>query len=160
MPPIAGDPSNNPSQPFDPDLIAAFDYARFARPVVPDSINPATATAEQLLSFLGDHATPPPRVAGDMDLDGDVDGEDAALFAGAFGTTTGALWTDGDFDGDGAATLADLARLQANLGGGAMSMSARHAVPEPSATALVAAGICVGVAARLSRRFRRRERVR
>lgn len=49
-----------------PDLEAAFDYARFARPRVPSALvnadlsNPAVVTDEQLLAFLGDLAHEPP----------------------------------------------------------------------------------------------------
>ena len=48
-----------------PDLIAAFDYVRYARPVVPTGLsggnfsNPAAVSDAQLLSFLGDNANPP-----------------------------------------------------------------------------------------------------
>jgi hypothetical protein len=47
-----------PAEPFNPDLVASFEYARFARPDVPvelsgvDLVN--AASDEQLLSFLGD----------------------------------------------------------------------------------------------------------
>jgi hypothetical protein len=56
VPPIPGDPSTQPSQPFNPDLVASFDYAHFFRPVVPPGVDPATASNLQLLSFLGAHA--------------------------------------------------------------------------------------------------------
>lgn len=52
------DPSNNPSLPFNPDIIAEFDYARFFEPVVPailqgvDLVNQASDA--DLLSFLSD----------------------------------------------------------------------------------------------------------
>jgi len=50
----------NPAAPADPDLLAQFDYVRFARPQVPvglvgaDLSNPAAVSDAQLLSFLGD----------------------------------------------------------------------------------------------------------
>jgi hypothetical protein len=47
-----------PNQPFNPDLVAGFEYARYVRPDVPDAlsgINLLTqATDAQLLTFLGD----------------------------------------------------------------------------------------------------------
>lgn len=49
-----------PDEAFNPDLVAGFEYARYARPMVPaelegvDLLN--AATNEQLLSFLGEHA--------------------------------------------------------------------------------------------------------
>lgn len=49
----------------DPDLEAAFDYVRYARPNVPanlagaDLSNPAAVSDAQLLAFLGDHAHEP-----------------------------------------------------------------------------------------------------
>jgi len=70
------------------------------------------------------------RLAGDIDLDGDVDRTDAALFAPHLGFATGAVWATGDFDGDGATTLGDLALLQANLG--LVEARSATAVPEPS----------------------------
>jgi hypothetical protein len=51
-----------------PDLIAAFDYFRFARPRVPQSLvgtdfsNPGLVTDADLLSFLGDNANALPTV--------------------------------------------------------------------------------------------------
>ncbi|MCA9177869.1 MAG: hypothetical protein KDB14_25555 [Planctomycetales bacterium] len=57
-------PDPTPAEPFNPDLVAGFEYMRFARPDVPpelagvDLLN--VATNEQLLSFLGDHAAAPP----------------------------------------------------------------------------------------------------
>jgi hypothetical protein len=71
---------------------------------------------------------------GDIDLDGDVDRTDAALFTPHLGTTTSAVWTTGDFNGDHETTLADLALQQANFGATFPSPSAPSAaVPEPSA---------------------------
>ena len=58
---VGSDPT--PAEPFNPDLVAAYDYARFARPEVPadlvgvDLVN--AATEEQILSFLGDNANQP-----------------------------------------------------------------------------------------------------
>ena len=63
VPGAVEDPS--PLEPFNPDLTAGFEYARFAAPEIPvelqgaDLTDPAV-TDEQLLSFLGDHANHSP----------------------------------------------------------------------------------------------------
>jgi hypothetical protein len=133
-PPIPGDPSTNPGLAFNPDIVAAFDFARWMRPIVPDGVDPPTATPQELLTFLGASATPPPPTPGDIDLDGDVDRNDAARFAAHFGQTEGASWSTGDFDRDGAATLADWSLLQSNLSSAGPATLA--AVPEPRGWAL------------------------
>lgn len=148
VPPIPGDPSSNPGLPFNPDVIATYDFARFYRPTVPPGIDPASATAAELLSFLGETAAVAYR-PGDVDLDGVVDRRDAALFARSFGMASGAVWTDGDFDGDQAVTLADLAVLQRNLDVVAASAAA---VPEPASFWLVISGLAAGCALRRVRR--------
>lgn len=56
-PGVAGDPT--PGEAFNPDITAGFEYARYARPDVPDAFagadlsNPAEVTDAELLSFLG-----------------------------------------------------------------------------------------------------------
>lgn len=73
-----------PSQPFNPDITASYDFARFARPDVPAALQGidlvTTATEAQLLSFLGDNAVidpdappAPGSISGTVfnDLDGD-----------------------------------------------------------------------------------------
>lgn len=71
------DPSSNPSQPFNPDLIANFDYARFNLPQVPVELaglnltNPVQVSNIQLLSFLGFDSTPcilQPSITGNPDI--------------------------------------------------------------------------------------------
>ena len=56
------DPSGNPFIPFQPDLIAGFDFARFSEVILPSELNSvdlfAEATNEQLLTFLGYDASP------------------------------------------------------------------------------------------------------
>ena len=53
-----------PAEPYNPDVTAGFEYARYARPLVPaeltgvDLVN--AASAEQLLSFLGDNLAESP----------------------------------------------------------------------------------------------------
>lgn len=78
---------------------------------------------------------------GDLDLDGDVDRKDAAMFSQHFGKTSGAVWATGDFNGDGATTLHDLAQLQARLGPSGPSPQAIAAVPEPSCIVLFLIGL-------------------
>jgi len=150
VPPILGDPSSNPGLAFNPDIVAAFDFARWMRPNVPDGVNPATATPAELLSFLGGNALPSPPLAGDVDLDGEVHGADAALFSQDFGRDTGSIWTTGDFNGDEATTLADWGLLQSHFGQTVSSPSAAAAVPEPAAWTFVLVGALVIVT------FRRR----
>lgn len=60
---IPGQVSNpTPSQPFNPDLVAGFEYARYVRPDVPAALvganlaDPTQANNAQLLSFLGENA--------------------------------------------------------------------------------------------------------
>lgn len=71
------DPS--PWQPFNPDLTASFDYARFARPDVPaalvgaDLSQSAFVSDAQLLSFLGDNANIDPNGSPDPDPNPDPD---------------------------------------------------------------------------------------
>jgi hypothetical protein len=51
------DPSNNPGQPFNPDLVGMFNFIRFDEVAVPQALEGVnlkyTATDEELLSFLG-----------------------------------------------------------------------------------------------------------
>lgn len=78
---------------------------------------------------------------GDLDHNGVVNHSDMALFAGNFGTTSGASTATGDFNGDGAVGLSDMLILRNNfatVGGANFSASA---VPEPSTYALAAFGI-------------------
>jgi hypothetical protein len=67
-------------------------------------------------------------LAGDIDLDGDVDRGDAAQWVHTFGLQSNATWMDGDFNDDLAVTLADLALLQSNWS----PASAAASVPEPA----------------------------
>lgn len=102
------DPSNNPFLPFQPDVQAAFDYARFATVSVPpelagvDLLN--VATDEQLLSFLGEHVNVPP-AAEDLNGDGAVNAADLALLLGDWGGSAM------DLTGDGTVNAADLGVL-------------------------------------------------
>lgn len=54
-------------------------------------------------------------LAGDADLDGDVDFLDYLTTKGSFGMDTGATWADGDFDGDADVDFYDYLAVKANL---------------------------------------------
>lgn len=60
---VASGPDPTPGEPFNPDLVAAYDYARFQRPQIPASLQgldlTTNGTDEELLSFLGDRANVP-----------------------------------------------------------------------------------------------------
>jgi hypothetical protein len=88
------------------------------------------------------------RLPGDIDLDGDVDRRDAALFSQHFGMTAGAFWSSGDFNDDGITSLADWSILQSHLG----QTLAASPVPEPSGMAvaltLLVGMVCIRMRAR------------
>jgi hypothetical protein len=73
-------------------------------------------------------------LAGDSDLDGDVDIADVAHLAQNYGATSAANWSQGDFNYDGAVNFADVVRLAQNYGSSA-TLSVAAAVPEPVAIA-------------------------
>jgi T5SS/PEP-CTERM-associated repeat protein len=101
--------------------------------------------------------TTTPLLAGDIDLDGDVDVRDAALFTRHLGLATGADWATGDFDGDAATTLGDMQLLQSHVGQSVFSPAASAAaVPEPSSWALCAGCILLIVTCVARRRQSRR----
>lgn len=54
--------SNNPAQPFNPDLVAEFEFARFRRLVVPGGL-PDNPTDRQVLDVLGVRPIPEPGAA-------------------------------------------------------------------------------------------------
>lgn len=66
----AGVNDPTPSEPFNPDLVAGFEYANFARPMVPSELSSidlvTQASNEQLLRFLGEvessHTNRPPEL--------------------------------------------------------------------------------------------------
>ena len=72
-------------------------------------------------------------VAGDSDLDQDVDFADFLALSGAFGKHK-AGWADGDFDGNGSVEFADFLSLSANFGVG--TTNAISSVPEPNTASL------------------------
>jgi hypothetical protein len=82
-----------------------------------------------------------PTFGADFDDDGDVDGDDLAQWRGDFGAN-GSSDADNDGDSDGGGFLA----WQRQFGGGAPTISASEAVPEPGALALASlATYCLGL---------------
>jgi hypothetical protein len=97
---------------------------------------------------------PPPRIAGDVDNDGDVDREDVARLAmnfGKVGTGVGsAAWNMGDFNNDNTVGLLDLAIQQQHFGEDNTPSPPLVGVPEPTAGWLAA----LSMAAWAARRWR------
>lgn len=86
-----------------------------------------------------------PSIAGDADLDGDVDLADLGALATHYGTTAGASWLMGNFDADNDVDLNDLGALATNYGfhsSSTLTFEEAYAiafVPEPAGlSALVA----------------------
>jgi T5SS/PEP-CTERM-associated repeat protein len=71
-------------------------------------------------------------LAGDMNLDGNVNSLDLSLFARHFGTRSGATIREGDFNHDGRTSLADLVILRSNLGARLPAAQMVQAIPEPN----------------------------
>jgi hypothetical protein len=90
--------------------------------------------------------------SGDLNLDGDVNGLDLAVFAENFGGS-GKFWYLGDYTGEGDVNGLDLAQLAENFGfdgnppgaGAGSGLSAGAAVPEPSTFALIGLAILGGL---------------
>lgn len=59
----AAGPDPSPAEPFNPDLVAGYEYARYFRPQVPAELEgmdlASSGTDQQLLEFLGSHANVP-----------------------------------------------------------------------------------------------------
>jgi hypothetical protein len=93
-----------------------------------------------------------PPLTADFDGDGDVDGDDLAVWRGDF-ADTGAVMADADNDGD--ADGADFLAWQRELGGGSLAAAA-SGVPEPPAFALAFGAAAVQCVARRRPVFRKR----
>jgi hypothetical protein len=83
-----------------------------------------------------EYSPPPARLDGDIDFDGDVDRDDAALLAANLGRDNCVTMNDGDFTFDGAVGLADLLLLQSNIGRTFTPPGPSAAVPEPRSLVL------------------------
>jgi hypothetical protein len=88
----------------------------------------------------------------DFDEDGDVDGDDLAIWKAGFAATGTATHMQGDADGDLDVDGADFLVWQRQLGSAAPSASAKALVPEPATSMLVMAA-AVGIR-RVGRRIR------
>jgi hypothetical protein len=77
---------------------------------------------------------------GDANGDGTVDINDLTIVLAHYGQT-GTSWASGEFTGDGTVDINDLTVVLANYGGSYGAAGRPAAVPEPSALALLAAGL-------------------
>jgi autotransporter-associated beta strand protein len=99
---------------------------------------------------------------GDLDLDGDVDGNDFTVVQMNFGTTglgLGKGWMKGDADLNGTVDGNDFTVIQQNFGagsGGPLAPPAGNVVPEPSTLALVLLAGGAALAAALRGLWRRK----
>ncbi len=122
LPPGVIDP--NPFIPFTPDLIASFDYARFARPAIPaellgaDFSEGGPVSDAQLLSFLGASPDVPftPACPGDADADGAVGLSDIAAITTHWSLTVPPAPASADLDASGDIGLGDIAVVIQNWG--------------------------------------------
>ena len=80
-------------------------------------------------------------IPGDANLDGKVDVNDLTIVLSNFGQTAGMDWSTGDFNGDGRVDVNDLTTVLSHFGSSARSSAGMAAVPEPSAVALIGAGV-------------------
>lgn len=90
------------------------------------------------------------QIPGDFDFDGTVDGDDLAVWRGAFGQTD-----QGDANGDGVTDGNDFLLWQRNFGASwaPVAAVAQAAVPEPSALVLAIGAIAMGLVAVRRQRF-------
>jgi hypothetical protein len=87
-------------------------------------------------------------IAGDFDVDGDVDGADFLTWQRGLGITGTATVGQGDANGDMNVNAADLAIWRQNFGPGA-SVAAVGAVPEPAACLLaLLSSVALGITGR------------
>lgn len=110
---------------------------------VPVSLVSAQAITDEFFVSVGEP------IAGDINLDGDVDLVDLGTLAGNLDRAWSdpATWADGDFDGDGDVDLVDLGLLAGNYGYGVpaplnfgVDASGFSVVPEPGTMVLLGLG--------------------
>jgi uncharacterized protein YkwD len=90
-------------------------------------------------------------IAGDANMDGTVDRNDAAILSRHFGVENGALWGDGDFNADGSVGFTDLAILSRSLTPSGTIGPSAAAVPEPAnATLAILAAVSMLALRRMS----------
>lgn len=77
-------------------------------------------------------------LAGDANLDGSVNFQDAGILSGAFNTSVANGWAGGDFTGDGNVNFQDAGVLSGNFNASGVAPAAGGSAPEPTAAALVA----------------------
>ncbi len=73
----------------------------------------------------------------DFQLDGDIDGDDLAIWQANFGTTDDATIATGSADNDGDSDGADFLAWQRQFGSGVPSLASSQAVPEPTSVFLL-----------------------
>ncbi|MHB9044657.1 MAG: PEP-CTERM sorting domain-containing protein [Pirellulales bacterium] len=91
-----------------------------------------------------------PALAGDVDLDSDVDIFDVAVLQTNYGAK-GVTWSEGDFNGDGNVDIFDVAMLQVNYGAG-VPAGAPIAAPVPEPTSIVLAVLAAAALVAVARR--------
>ncbi|MHB1035550.1 MAG: dockerin type I domain-containing protein [Pirellulales bacterium] len=90
---------------------------------------------------------PRPYLAGDTNLDGNVDIFDVAAIQPNYGATHGMTWATGDFDRDGDVDIFDIAMMQTNYGATSQFEQAPDVMTNPEPSTLVLWGGLIGIAA-------------
>ena len=118
-----------------------------------DLTGDGVVNSEDLAFWLADAATrngfESVFLAGDADLDGNVDFVDFLAVASNFGRSR-RDWERGNFDGDGDVDLSDFLAMSENFGA-TVAPSAAQQVPEPSGFYLAAIALLVSIGYRTSR---------
>ncbi len=84
----------------------------------------------------------------DLNTDGDVDGEDLAVWYANFGLTSNATLAQGDAEGDADVDGGDFLVWQRNIGTSLSAAATSRAVPEPSAAVLIGGLLTLATLAR------------